>query len=135
MPGAETKGRGRAATYVNARKGGRIKAQFGYNSGRENLLEEVGRVRAEPTNPNRRAELSRIHGELNRGLKKGGRTGYKHSGLVAKVTGAEKGWKHGDKVLAEAAHEMAKRGEKQDSFMWKGHRIIDTPRNRKRYKD
>jgi len=72
MPGAETKGRGRAATYVNARKGGRIKAQFGYNSGRENLLEEVGRVRSEPTNPNRRAELSRIHGELNRGLRGGG---------------------------------------------------------------
>ena len=73
MPGAETKGRGRAATYVTARKGGRINAQFGYNSGRENLLEEVGRVSAEPTNPNRRAELSRVHGELNRGLKKGGK--------------------------------------------------------------
>ena len=77
MPGAETKGRGRAATYINAKqgykKGGRTKAQFGYNSGRTNLLEEVGRVRAEPTNPNRRAELSRIHGELNRGLKKGGK--------------------------------------------------------------
>ena len=65
MPGAETKGRGRAATYVNAKlgykKGGRIKAAYGYNTGRENLLEEVGRVRSEPTNPNRRAELSRIH--------------------------------------------------------------------------
>ena len=76
MPGAETKGKGRAATYINAKqgykKGGRIKAQFGYNSGRENLLEEVGRVSAEPTNPNRRAELSRVHGELNRGFKKGG---------------------------------------------------------------
>jgi hypothetical protein len=76
MPGAETKGKGRAATYINAKlgykKGGRIKAQFGYNSGRENLLEEVGRVRSEPTNPNRRAELSRIHGELNRGLRGGG---------------------------------------------------------------
>ena len=76
MPGAETKGTGRAATYPNSnkgyKKGGRIKAQFGYNSGRENLLEEVGRVRSEPTNPNRRAELSRIHGELNRGLRGGG---------------------------------------------------------------
>ena len=76
MPGAETKGKGRAATYINAKqgykKGGRIKAQFGYNSGRDNLLEEVGRVRSEPTNPNRRAELSRIHGELNRGLRGGG---------------------------------------------------------------
>ena len=76
MPGAETKGKGRAATYVNAKqgykKGGRIKAQFGYNSGRENLLDEAHRVSAEPTNPNRRAELSRVHGELNRGFKKGG---------------------------------------------------------------
>ena len=65
----------------------------------------------------------------------GGRTGYKHSGLVGKVIGAEKGWKEGDKVLAEAAHEMAKKGKKQDTFFWQGHRIIDTPRNRKRYKD
>ena len=72
MPGAETKGRGRAATYVNARKGGRIKARFGYNTGRENLLEEVGRFEGERSNPNRRAELSRIHGELNRGLRGGG---------------------------------------------------------------
>ena len=72
MPGAETKGRGRAATYVNARKGGRIKARFGYNTGRENLLEEVGRVEGERSNPNRRAEIGRLHGELNRGFKHGG---------------------------------------------------------------
>ena len=75
MPGAETKGKGRAATYVNAKlgykKGGRTKAQFGYNAGRTNLLEEVGRVEAEPTNPNRRAEISRVHSELNRGYKHG----------------------------------------------------------------
>ena len=78
MPGSELRGTGRAATYPNSnkgyKKGGRIKAQFGYNSGRENLLEEVGRVRSEPTNPNRRAELSRIHGELNKGYKKGGKS-------------------------------------------------------------
>ena len=77
MPGAETKGKGRAATYVNAKlgykKGGRIKAQFGYNSGRTNLLEELGRVEAKPSNRNRRDEISRVHGELNRGLKKGGK--------------------------------------------------------------
>ena len=65
----------------------------------------------------------------------GGRTGYKHSGLVGKVLGAEKGWEKGDAALAEAAHEMAKKGKKQDTFFWHGHRIIDTPRNRKRYKD
>ena len=70
----------RAATEVDVnakpgyKKGGRIKAQFGYNSGRTNLLEEVGRVEGERSNPNRRAELSRIHSELNRGLKKGGKS-------------------------------------------------------------
>jgi hypothetical protein len=78
MPGSELRGTGRAATYPNSnkgyKKGGRIKAAYGYNTGRENLLEEVGRVRSEPTNPNRRAELSRIHSELNRGLKKGGKS-------------------------------------------------------------
>ena len=78
MPGAETKGKGRAATYINAKqgykKGGRIKAAYGYNTGRENLLEEVGRVRAEPTNPNRRAEIGRLHSELNKGYKKGGKS-------------------------------------------------------------
>ena len=78
MPGAETKGKGRAATYVNAKqgykKGGRTKAQFGYNSGRTNLLEEVGRVKGERSNPNRRAEIGRLHSELNRGYKKGGKS-------------------------------------------------------------
>ena len=78
MPGAETKGRGRAATYVNAKlgykKGGRIKAQLGYNSGRTNLLEEVGRVEGERSNPNRRAEIGRLHSELNKGYKKGGKS-------------------------------------------------------------
>ena len=76
MPGSELRGTGRAATYPNSnkgyKKGGRIKAQFGYNSGRTNLLEEVGRVEGERSNPNRRAELSRIPGDLNRGLRGGG---------------------------------------------------------------
>ena len=31
-----------------AAKGGRIKAQFGYNSGRTNLLDESRRIRSEP---------------------------------------------------------------------------------------
>ena len=55
-----------------AAKGGRIKAQFGYNPGRTNLLEQLGRVEAEPSDRNRRAEISRVHGELNRGFKGGG---------------------------------------------------------------
>ena len=41
--------------------------------GRNNLYEELGRVEAAPSNRNRRDEVSRIHGELNRGYKKGGR--------------------------------------------------------------
>ena len=76
MPGSELKGTGRAATYPNARqaykKGGRIKAAKGYNTGRENLLEEVGRIDAEKSNPNRRAEKKRGVSELNKGYKGGG---------------------------------------------------------------
>ena len=50
-------------------KGGRAAKQIG---GRANLLEEVGRIDAEKMNPNRRAEKSRVIGELNRGYNKGG---------------------------------------------------------------
>ena len=56
---------------LTAAKGGRI-GKFG--GGRTNLLEELGRGEAEPSNRNRRAEISRVHGELNRGYKKGGST-------------------------------------------------------------
>jgi len=43
-----------------------------FGGGRTNLLEELGRVEAEPSNRNRRAEISRVHGELNRGYAIGG---------------------------------------------------------------
>ena len=43
------------------------------NRGRANLMEELGRVEAESSNRNRRDEIGRIHSELNRGYKKGGR--------------------------------------------------------------
>ena len=84
MPGAETKGRGRAATYVNARKGGRIKAQFGYNAGRTNLLDESRRIRSEPQTRNVIAEEARVGGELNRGFKHGGgaKKGKKGGGII-----------------------------------------------------
>jgi len=49
--------------------GGRV-GKFG--GGRTNLLEQLGRVEGERSNPNRRAEISRVHSELNRGYKKGG---------------------------------------------------------------
>jgi hypothetical protein len=66
MPGIEIKGRSKIANY---RHGGRTK-KFG--GGRTNLLEQLGRVEAEPSNRNRRAEISRVHGELNRGYAIGG---------------------------------------------------------------
>ena len=76
MPGKEIKGRSSRATYPNSnkayKKGGRIKAAHGTLRGRENLLEELGRVEAKPSDRNRRAEISRVHGELNRGFKGGG---------------------------------------------------------------
>ena len=53
----------------NKAKGGRAGFQHG---GRTNLLEELGRVEGEHSNRNRRAEVSRIHGELNKGYKSGG---------------------------------------------------------------
>ena len=63
------------------KKGGRANFRGG---GRTNLLEELGRVEGEHSNKNRRAEVSRIHGELNKGYKKGGRSGYKSGGAVLK---------------------------------------------------
>jgi hypothetical protein len=79
MPGIEIKGRSKIANY---RHGGRTR-KFG--GGRTNLLEQLGRVEAEPSNPNRRAEISRVHGELNRGYKTGGRAGFKRAGAVTKA--------------------------------------------------
>ena len=64
MPGIEIKGRSKIANYRHG--------------GRTNLLEELGRVEGERSNPNRRAEISRVHGELNRGYAKGGRAGFAH---------------------------------------------------------
>ena len=60
---------------LKSKTGGRVALADG---GRTNLLEELGRVEAEPSNRNRRAEISRVHGELNKGYNKGGRVGFKH---------------------------------------------------------
>ena len=67
---------------VGLNKGGRAGRQIG---GRANLLEEVGRLDAERMNPNRRAEKSRVIGELNRGYNKGGRVGAKDGKWIQKV--------------------------------------------------
>ena len=67
----------RGSMGVALKHGGRIGKQTG---GRTNLYEELGRVEAEPSNRNRRAEISRVHGELNKGYNKGGRVGLKKGG-------------------------------------------------------
>ena len=68
-------------------KGGRAKY---YGGGRTNLLEELGRVEAKPSNPNRRAEIARVHSELNRGYAKGGRVGAKDGKWIQKATASIK---------------------------------------------
>ncbi len=65
--------------------GGRAALRFG--GGRTNLLEELGRVEGEHSNRNRRDEIARVHSELNRGYKDGGRIGFKH--------GTKPDWKKG----------------------------------------
>jgi len=87
VPGIELRGRSKIATYrhggrISHNKGGRAGRQLG---GRANLLEEVGRLDAERMNPNRRAEKSRVIGELNRGYNKGGRVGAKDGKWIQKV--------------------------------------------------
>ena len=56
--------------------------------GRENLFEELGRVEGERSNKNRRAEISRVHGELNKGYKGGKRVGKSHGGSINNIDGA-----------------------------------------------
>ena len=86
MPGIEIKGRSKIANY---RHGGRT-GKFG--GGRTNLLEQLGRVEAEPSNPNRRAEISRVHGELNRGYAKGGRAGLRYGKLARGLKKVASAW-------------------------------------------
>ena len=64
-------------------KGGRVGLKFG--GGRTDLLEELGRVEGERSNRNRRDEVARIHSELNKGYKKGGRVGAKDGKWIQKV--------------------------------------------------
>ena len=70
-------------TAPGMKKGGVIKRQRG-GPARRNLLEEMGRLDAERMNPNRRAEKSRVIGELNRGYKKGG-VARMHTGGLSKA--------------------------------------------------
>ena len=68
-------------------KGGRAGL---YGGGRTNLLEELGRVEGERYNPNRGAEISRVHSELNRGYATGGRVAAKDGKWIQKATASIK---------------------------------------------
>ena len=81
---------------LTAAKGGRASLRFG--GGRTNLLEQLGRVEGERSNPNRRAEISRVHSELNRGYKDGGIIGFKK--------GTDKKW------MQKVSASIKKRGTK-----------------------
>ena len=70
------------------KSGGRAALRFG--SGRTNLLEELGRVEGEHSNRNRRAEIARVHSELNKGYKTGGRVGAKDGKWIQKVNASIK---------------------------------------------
>ena len=94
-------------------KGGRASLRFG--GGRTDLLEELGRVEGERSNPNRRAEISRVHSELNRGYKKGGwiqkaTASIKKRGTKGKCTPITKpGCTGRAKALAKTFKKMAKK--------------------------
>ena len=75
--------RGGSKGRTGHNKGGRVGLRFG--GGRTKLLEELGRVEAEPSNRNRRAEVARVHSELNKGYNKGGRVGAKDGKWIQKV--------------------------------------------------
>ena len=79
-------------TGVALKGGGRAALRFG--GGRTDLLEELGRVEGERSNPNRRDEIARVHSELNRGYAKGGRAGFSMAGKVIgkKVSLVKKLW-------------------------------------------
>ena len=83
-------------TGVALKGGGRAALRFG--GGRTNLLEELGRVEGEHSNRNRRAEIARVHSELNKGYKDGGRIGFKK--------GTDKNW------IQKATASIKKRGTK-----------------------
>ena len=79
--GIQTHGVNHKIMRKGLKTGGRA-AKFG--GGRTDLLEELGRVEGEHSNRNRRAEIARVHSELNKGYKDGGRIGFKK--------GTDKNW-------------------------------------------
>ena len=93
---------------LTAAKGGRASLRFG--GGRTDLLEQLGRVEGERSNPNRRAEISRVHSELNKGYKDGGRIGFKHGTKVGHKKQSTNTKKDSMSSLDHKKYELHKRG-------------------------
>ena len=100
-----------------ALRGNKLTRTRKFGGGRTNLLEQLGRVEAEPSNRNRRAEISRVHGELNRGYAKGGKADKKwiqkavdpkHKGYCTPMT--KKTCTPARKALARTFKKKAKTG-------------------------
>ena len=85
------------------KKGGRV------NTGRMNLLEEVGRIDAERPNRNRRAEKKRVIGELKKGYQAGGFTCKK--GIIQKIgEGISRKWRGKEKTEHKGLEQDKKTG-------------------------
>ena len=84
--GIQTHGVNQSIMRKGLKTGGRAALRFG--GGRTDLLEELGRVEGEHSNRNRRDEIARVHSELNKGYKDGGRIGFKEG--TPKFGGAAK---------------------------------------------
>ena len=93
-------------------KGGRAALRFG--GGRTDLLEQLGRVEGERSNPNRRAEIARVHSELNRGYAKGGRAGFESGKKVGHKKQSTKTKKDLMSSLDHKKYELHKRGADVD---------------------
>ena len=124
-------------TAPGMKKGGVIKRQRG-GPARRNLLEEMGRLDAERMNPNRRAEKSRVIGELNRGYKKGG-VARMHTGGLSKADIAKanreknlKNKKSGIKISTpkHPAHIIKPKLKPKKAITLPGHSKISMPGNK-----
>ena len=109
-------------THGGKATGGRV-GKFG--GGRTNLLEELGRVEAEPSNRNRRAEIARVHGELNRGYATGGRVGFQKGKRV--------GHKRTGNTQIENRLEELGRVDAEKSYTKKGKRNLRDEKHRIRH--
>ena len=72
------------------------------NTGKMNLLEEMGRIDSEKMNKNRRAEKDRVISELNKGYKNGGKV--RGCGKAKKGKGRASERNHNEKKFKKSTY-------------------------------